>query len=84
MICLACGSDNVEDVRKAIMEQTKNLVDYTAIQITVATPFESKNRRYDIFECVDCGFLMHFRREGERKELQEITSEDVGLVSEIL
>lgn len=81
MICLACGSEDVEDVRKAIMKESG--IDHTAIKVAIRSPFKHRDRDYDMYECKDkdCGFLMFFRR---KKDLQEITSEDVGSVSGIL
>jgi len=85
MKCLACGSGDIADVREVVKEQSKGMVDVTAIKITIqrssSVDTSYEDRDYDMFECMRCGYLMLYRR---KKELQEITSEDVGSIGDIL
>lgn len=84
MKCVACGSENIDDVRK-IVESMSTGTRFTWMEFsiirTIGDSEKLLKRGYNLFECRDCGFTMLYR---EKKELQEITSEDVGLVSEIL
>lgn len=85
MKCLACGSEDIADIRKVVKEQSKGMIDVTAIKITIrrssSVDTSYEDRDYDMFECMKCGYLMLYRR---KKELQEITSEDVGSIRSIV
>jgi len=70
MNCLACGSEDIADVREVIRKQSKGMIDATAIKITIRrsssidTSYE--DRDYDMFECMRCGYLMLYRRKEEQ------------------
>ena len=72
MKCVACGSEDIEDIREMIDALTGG-VTYVAIQLTVVAPTDEvhpmtiEKREYDMYECKKCGHLMLSRR----KEVSE-------------